>query len=188
MIKLVMVGAYEGKTVVINGHKFVDGSLVLSDEPDKVANLVKYFSFFGAYPDGSSELEYAKFVIAEGGSDGGNTNVAGGGSNSSGTDTNKSTASDVSNGTGDVGATVSPADGGANGNGDSERRISDPRLLQIAAALKSLDPTVDDNWTDGGLPRVAAVESGSGIVGVTRKEINEALPDWSRDKASAALI
>jgi hypothetical protein len=193
-MKLVMVGHYAGKDVTINGHKFVNGELSLDGDMTGYAGIVKYFASYNAYPAGSAELEAAKFAIEEnsGGEDGGGSNSNGrkDGEDNSGKHPNKSRASEVPHGDGHDAAKGDSLRGGEapSGDGSSEGRDSDPRTLQILDALKALDPSVDDHWTDGGLPRVAAIEAASGIVGVTRKEIVEADPDFTREKAAASAL
>lgn len=58
---------------------------------------------------------------------------------------------------------------------------AEARTNEIRKAIMRLDPSNDDHWTDGGLPRVYAVETGSGVIGVTRKEIADLARDLNRD-------
>jgi hypothetical protein len=53
----------------------------------------------------------------------------------------------------------------------------------LIEVLKSLDPMDDDHWTGDGLPRLDVLKSRFGGV-VTRDEINESFPGFSRTKAS----
>lgn len=193
-LKLVMVGHYAGKTVTLNGHTFVDGELTLTGDIAAYAGVVKYFSTYNAWPAGSPELEAAQFQYEEsaGGDNGGGSNLDGleDGKDSSAKHSNESPASGAPNGAGhDAGEGDALREGGASsGDGSSSGRDSDPRTLQIVDALKSLDPSVDDHWTDGGLPRVAAIEEASGIVGITRKEIEAAYKGFDREKAAASAV
>lgn len=52
--------------------------------------------------------------------------------------------------------------------------------MDIKDALSQLDPLDDDQWTEGGQPKIEAVASLLGHK-VTRKEITEAAPQFSRD-------
>ena len=63
---------------------------------------------------------------------------------------------------------------------------------EIAAALKKLDPENDDHWvmtgTHKGLPKLFAVEEAYGRAGLTRQDLEAALPGWNRDKALEAAL
>ncbi len=49
----------------------------------------------------------------------------------------------------------------------------------------ALDPDVVELWTADGKPTVEAVASATNNAAVTRKEIDAAAGDWTRDQASA---
>ncbi len=57
--------------------------------------------------------------------------------------------------------------------------------LQIQAALAKLDAANDEHWTADGMPRMDVMEE---LVGesITRKDVTDALPDFSRAKVQAA--
>jgi len=50
----------------------------------------------------------------------------------------------------------------------------------IIAALEKLDPTVNEYWTNDGLPNVESVRSLAGDNTITRKQITEAAPQFTR--------
>lgn len=54
---------------------------------------------------------------------------------------------------------------------------------KILEALAQLDPLDDDHWTGDGAPRMDAVEKILGDKTVTRKDVFEAAPEFSRDNA-----
>lgn len=58
-----------------------------------------------------------------------------------------------------------------------------PRNQDIQSGLNLLDPSNDDHWTSGGLPRVDVVSTLSSVAGVTRSEITTLAPDLIRDNA-----
>jgi len=55
----------------------------------------------------------------------------------------------------------------------------------VFEALKKLDPANDEQWTSDGMPRIEAVEKIYGEP-VSRKQINDAAPDFNRELAVAA--
>lgn len=57
----------------------------------------------------------------------------------------------------------------------------------LQAAIKSLDPENNDNWTFTGLPSVDAVSHAVGGT-VTRKQIGEAVPGYDREAARKAAM
>ena len=54
--------------------------------------------------------------------------------------------------------------------------------MNIKEAVLSLDPNVPQNWTNEGLPLLAAISMLAGET-VTRVQINEAMPGYSRQSA-----
>lgn len=54
---------------------------------------------------------------------------------------------------------------------------------KIQEALKQLDPANDDHWTADGLPRMDAVEKLVGSSDITREDVTNAAPDFTRDTA-----
>ena len=192
-MKMVLTGHYAGRTMVINGFPFTEGECVLKGELASLDGAIRYLATYNAFPAGSSELEQAQFRDMEnGGDNGGSSNQDGpeDGANNSGKHSDEPIAPVTPNGAGHDAVEADALRGGAapSGDGGSSGRDSDPRTLQIVDALNSLDPSVDDHWTDGGLPRVAAIEAASGIVGITRKEIEAAYKDFDREKAAASAV
>lgn len=51
----------------------------------------------------------------------------------------------------------------------------------LEAALKSLDPKNDEHWTGDGLPRMDALHELTGNAELTRKQVGEAAPNFTRD-------
>lgn len=195
--KLVLTGAYAGRTMVINGHKFEKGELPLSGELDKLGNLIRYFSFFNAYLAGSEELAAAQERDAKWKEEGHGFDevLDGEGSGAGGASTDGSETAGSASGAGNAGTEADGAGAVSEGNGVSEGRVaneapvsSDPQVLKVVDALKALDPENEEFWTDAGLPKVAAIEDASGVVGVTRKDIEAAWPGFNRDKAMEMLV
>lgn len=61
-----------------------------------------------------------------------------------------------------------------------------PVNIELANAVKKLDPKVDDHWNDEGEPALAVVELAYGNAGITRQMVRDAAPGWNRDAARAA--
>lgn len=57
---------------------------------------------------------------------------------------------------------------------------------KIIAALKSLDPTNDNHWTNDGAPRLETVRLLSSNPGLSRETVNNAIPGFSRAVAAGA--
>lgn len=55
--------------------------------------------------------------------------------------------------------------------------------MSLAAALAALDPENDEHWTTAGKPAMAAVEALMGDVSITRAQVEDAYPDFSREAA-----
>ena len=59
--KLVLTGAYAGKTVELNGYNFTDGILALFGAPKAVEGVIRYMGkSYQAYLEGSDELDKAQ--------------------------------------------------------------------------------------------------------------------------------
>ncbi len=59
--------------------------------------------------------------------------------------------------------------------------------INIVEALDKLDSTNDEQWTAQGLPRVEIVTALLGVEELTRKEITEAAPDFTREAVLEAI-
>jgi hypothetical protein len=62
----------------------------------------------------------------------------------------------------------------------------------IAAAVRKLDPDVDSHWVltgaHKGKPKLQAIEDAYGKAGLTRQDIEAAMPGYDRDAASEAAL
>jgi hypothetical protein len=197
-MKLIMVGHYAGKNVTINGFKFENGEVDIGDDLKAADGIVRYFSFYNAYLAGSKELALAQKHYEESKevANGQDANLGGEGSDTGGTQANVSGTAEGASGAGNAGTEADGAGAVPAGDGSSEGRVvsfsppesSDAQVLKIIDALKMLNPENDEFWTDAGLPKVSAVEEASGIVGVTRKDIVAAYPDFNRELAMAVML
>lgn len=194
-MKLIMTGHYAGKTVTLNTYTFINGELELGKDISKLDGLVKYFASYNAFLAGSSELEAAQErdrQMKE--SNHGASEILDGhtGQKPGGVQSNEpGTGAPGSDGTvaGDAGSNgvVSGGGGVPEGRVVTPLDTSDPKMLMIIDALKVLDPTRDDHWTDAGLPLVAAVAELSKVADVTRADIEKAIPGWNREAALASV-
>ncbi len=62
--KYVLIGPHKGKTLVVNGHPFVDGEYVYQGSVSDCANLAKLFGYYGAVTAAEAELIEANEKIA----------------------------------------------------------------------------------------------------------------------------
>ena len=194
-MKLILTGHYAGQTILINGSQFIKGELPLKGDLKSMDGLIRYMATYNAFLAGSDELyeAQARDAALKGATDGTDTILDGQSGPSEGGA--PSDESGTSPGSGD-GANGTPTDGagsGSEGDGVQAGReadakaqaASDPTVLKIIDALKSLDPTNNEHWTDAGLPLVGIIAAASGVPNVTRKDISAALPGWNRETALA---
>lgn len=70
-------------------------------------------------------------------------------------------------------------------NGGGEQQPEGAKIETVADALQALDPKVDEHWTARGVPSIEAMTKLLGRQ-VTRAEIEEQAPDYTRSVAKAA--
>lgn len=196
-MKFVLTGFYAGKTMKINHVDFVNGEAVVKGDIAKLGGLISYLATFNAFLVGSDELAAAqqRDRINKGETNGTDTILDGqagevpsgapANESGSGTGSGQGATGTEANGTGS-GSEGDGVQGGSQGQAKAEQ-TPDANVLKIIDALKSLDPTNDDHWTDAGLPLVGVVATASGVVNVTRKDISAALPGWTREVAMDAV-
>lgn len=173
-LTLVLAGGRRGKTCVLGKHQFVGGRITLCGDDKTVLGTAKYLGrVYAAFPEGSKELEtYGHSPLQA--SDGEPSPVHGG------VQPQQPRASAPSADAGG-GGTHSQAGSGAHvpptGAGHD-----DARLDRIAEAVKALDPANDDHWTGGGLPRVDAISTAVADPTVSRRDVEQAAPGFTRPK------
>lgn len=204
---LVLTGARAGKTVKLNNKHFVNGVLRVRGSQEQLEPLVSYLGrTYAAFPAGSPALKAAQaFDAAEKAKrDGVNSTdpaaksgtangLAGAGANgtSGGTEAGGQGA-----GSGKpVGAEAGAAGVRSNGDGHSDTglgtgQVPQPKqqdenndLTRVRVAVVALDPTVNDFWNEEGKPSVDAVAQALNDQQVTRKMIDAAAGDWTRQVA-----
>lgn len=180
-MKLVLHGHYKGKTVKLRDVQFVDGVAEIPGHYVQNEGLCIYMArCFQAYPEGMTFEEgqaYASKVPTTAVGDPPKTIPGAGEPPGPGSQAQ--------------GSAQQSGDGGASGGGTSSVSggdgHGDPRLhTRLQDALKALDPKDDSHWTKAGLPALVAVELSLGGGQVTRKEIETAIPGFTREVAAAA--
>lgn len=209
-VEVELVGPRAGQTCVINGHQFVNGVATLKGDGDSLSYAIRYLGrAYNAHPRGSEELRKAKteyeaavreMEAANGVQDDPDEDPEPGpadpvpGEGGSGDEATGQRQDDERDGD------ASPPEGQAgvlpkrDGHGDpgvSEqppapdgKDVDPPKNVELAKAVKALDPAADDHWTGAGLPKISAVEEAYGQTGVTRAMVEAAAPEWTREKAA----
>jgi len=186
----VLAGHYADKSVVLNGHEFVEGKCEVWCPGDVVPFVKRSLASYQAYPDRSYELEAAQKRDTENGiRDNLDTSTrsrvsaevqslhkpSSGGSAQETADDRSANASAED---GDTGL-LSEGDGRENARVSEVTSEIDYRLKQI---IESLDPNEDGHWTSEGLPSIDAVQSAFGP-NVTREDITVSGEGWTKERA-----
>lgn len=188
MAEVELFGAYAGANIVLSGHQFVNGKTTIADvEQYKINQAARLFSYFDGYVVGSPEWQIRK-KDADGIHDSESGKKRPGSLSGNGTGGgDKSSAIDVPHGEGhDRVSEASPVQPGATGSG-APSRYDPSQIKKLADAIKKLNPEVDDHWTDGGLPRLKALEA-AGFHSVSREAVELAASGWTREKALAESV
>lgn len=206
-VTLVLTGARAGKTCVLNGKRFVNGKCQLTGDPNNLKHVLTYMGrCYEAYPEGSDELQLARArdnnedtthgvdpSTSEAPESGAAAEVPG---DREPVDSGASTDENAAQRSGDAGADAGDSGVRSVGDGHEDTRVStegagqehgsgnNPRLQGV---IQSLDPDLDENWTKTGLPALAAVQKAYGS-DVTRSDIKNAAPDWTREKAQEKAL
>lgn len=189
--KLTLVGAYRGQTINLKVgdkvYEFQDGSMEVMGPSGDVDNLAKYLQrCYQAFPDPSKELDAAVEAIH-------------GGGDAAETDTNETGpgdeypggADDAAGGAGEQTPEPGEATEGA-GHAEPKPGTAEPGRSDqghgqspIAAALSKLDPSDDEHWTADGKPKMLALEAFFGRSDITRAQVEQAAPGYTRETARA---
>lgn len=210
-----LVGPNRGRTMLINGHQFVEGLMRLVEAPDTMDTVRRYMKRHGAFVKGTPE--HAAAVALEQSSKAARQAAKeerrNGNANSTRRGSKRDPAAQVpgadgaagkqaapvrnDDGGGDAGcpaggAGVVPDGGGPSDSGDaskSDEVSKDPNAKQpdekLRGVVMALDHKNDANWTEEGLPAIEAVEAAYGNGNVTRADIEAAADNWTRKSAEA---
>jgi hypothetical protein len=173
-LKLILAGGRKGFTGPLGKIRVNNGVIILRGDDKTVLGTAKYLGrVYAAFPEGSKELEtYGHSPVQA--SDGGTSPVHGGvqpqqpGTSASSADA----GGGGTHPTAGSGSDVPPTGAGHD----------DSRLGRIAEAVKALDPTNDDHWTGGGLPRVDVVSTAVADPTISRRDVEQAAPGFVRPK------
>lgn len=203
-----LFGAHKGRTMTINGHHFVNGELSKVLSGSAAGTLCKVLSYYGAYAKGTPEYEAALAQEQEESNGASGSKAASGAGSPTAVQRDvqskgpepAETSANVSEkpAAAAEGGSGSSADG--DGHGDSgvlkfEEAETWPKPSEplsvgsdaVAVAIRKLDPENSKHWVQTGvhkgLPKLSAVEQAYGKSGLTRQDLEAALPGWNRDKA-----
>ncbi len=182
---LVLTGGRTGQTCVLGGYQFVNGETIVRGDPKAVDGVLRYLGLsYKAYLKGSQaltrqqEIDCGKRPYVSSAKQGGSAQVQGdlpAGQSALATlpPDNGGGADDSSaGGTGGV-----PGGDGHSNTGNDRQTTDQDRVL---TAIESLDSANDEHWTQDGQPRMDAVEQASGVVNVTRADVEHAKPGYKR--------
>ncbi len=207
-----LFGPRKGQTMVLNGHSFVNGICTLVQSSNNMGTAARVFSFYRAYARGTPEYDAAMAEeeaenganeVSEASLEGIDPPVQAGVQSDGGGPAEEPpvrSGDDVdASGSGSTG-------GGAPGGGrehsgvpkfpeDKDYRAEEPASevnAEVANAVRKLDPDVDNHWVmtgaHKGQPKLQAVEDAYGKAGLTRQDIEAAMPGYNRDAASEAAL
>lgn len=205
-----LFGPRKGQTITINGHPFVNGRVVLIQASQNMEACMKVLSFYGAFARGTPPYDeaLAKEEAEHGASEVRPETVKGSdatvptGVRPDGSGPAKEAAVDISGS--DHAERANGSSGDTPGDGhehagipkfpeDKDRRIIEPPSEvneAVKTAVLKLDPEVDIHWVmtgeHKGKPKLQAVEDAYGKAGLTRQDIEAALPNFTRDQALGA--
>ena len=208
-----LFGPRKGWTGTINGHQFVNGLCALTQSSDNMGTAARVFSFYNAFARGTPEYDaaMAKEEAETNGADEVDPPALEGidpavpadpGSDGAGPSEGEAVPSSADVGSGGT----DPASAGPSGDGhehagvsvfpeDADYRAEEPSSSvneAIKAAVLKLDPDVDSHWVmtgaHKGKPKLQAVEDAYGKAGLTRQDVEAAMPGYNRDAASEAAL
>lgn len=187
-IRFELQGQLEGATFNTGRFLFENGAIYIVEPEDRIGEVVEHLAQFGAIPE--LEEDRRKYGVSS------NTNTKRDDTRkqtqevvSRDGEENRSFAEESANFNGGTDEVSSEADADSTGSespstkGDRTQGSVNPKLRK---AIEALDPDDDSHWTQTGKPRMDVVEQNYGSADITRRDVNEAKPDWDRDKAREA--
>lgn len=196
-IKLVLVGPHAGKNILLHHHNFKKGVVNIQGTVEANKGLIRFMSkSYNAHVENSKEYEhavdeYAKALKESGdatqelqgsvqserkGSTEEETTQVGGS-----TEVEQASESGLEVSEGDRQEDSGDDDETTVENLDDEMKLASPVNYALEKAVRDLDPENDKHWTQAGLPAISAIVEAIGSGEVTRADIKEVAPDWTRD-------
>ena len=187
-VTLKLHGHYSGKTITLNGVKFIDGKVKLHGPTNEVESLMGYLGkSYQALP----EVEVKKYgtdqveeIIQSRGSEEVSSDVLPVGEGSAEDSTHDLGGADDFN---EDGSGRIPGGGGSGESegdrfeGTAQGKIDPVKLKNV---LESLSPTDDSCWTTLGLAKLDKVCTLYGNEGVTRRDVDAVWPGLTRKSVS----
>lgn len=165
-VKMILTGPLAGKTKELNGVRFKGGEAVLEGPVEAHEGLIKYLgTSYQAFPEGSEALAIAQKRDAE-------ARAAALASVSGAPKT------DVDDEDTPPPPPPAPAQPTIDENGPPP-----PANEKLIAAVLAVDPEVDDFWLADGTVKMEPVEDKYGSAGITRKDVEAAMPGFNREIA-----
>lgn len=208
-----LFGPRKGQTVVLNKHLFMNGICTLVQSSENMGTAARVFSFYMAYARGTPEYDAA--LAAEEAEANGTDEIPEAsleGIDSTAPAGVQPDGGGPSEGSADVSGVdaetrgADPSIAGPTGDGhehagvpkfpeDKDYRAEEPPSsvnTSVANAIRKLDPDVDSHWVmtgaHKGKPKLQAVEDAYGKAGLTRQDIEAAMPGYNRRAASEAAL
>lgn len=202
-----LFGPRKGQTMVINGHHFVNGICTLVQSSDNMGYAAKVLAGYQAYARGT--VEYDEALFREEAEDGTSDTDEDAGqrideeiSSNVQSDGRRPSESEAVRRADDVGSEGTDGSSiGSDRGGHEDTRVpqfpeddgyrpTEPASSidrNLAAAVRKLDPENDSHWVmtgaHKGKPKLLAVEQTFGRSGLTRQDVEAALPGYTRDQA-----
>lgn len=209
-VELVLVGTHAGKTITVHGRRYVQGVFRADVRADQVEHLIRAGARLdGSFPRGSREQAVAEDRINGRAHPEKDTDAEVRGVHDVLSPLHVRPGDPAAEAEGLHGRGDGDAPGGAvrvradrdryqdtRIHGQAEGRLdegdaperSGPVNLKLAAAIRVLDPENDEFWTVEGLPKLSAIEEAYGCAGLTREDVDAAVPEWDRDAALTAAL
>lgn len=205
-----LFGPLKGATRSINGHKFVGGVCYLIGKPEAVSFALKYLESYQAFARGTPQFDRAIEREAREEKHGVSHNETGARDRKAGEADDeiqpvRPGAAERESGHGGESGEASTGSTGSVPDGDGHEDAGIPKFEEsknrvepsepagdvnndVRAAVMKLDPDTADHWTRDGKPKLSAVEGALGRAGVTRRDVDAAAPDWTRDRAVERVL
>lgn len=186
----VLTGALAGHTIRLGSqpYAFENGRLTITAPAEEVALHARFLERnWQAYPEGHpalKEVPDGQRDLQEGSQPDGQQPVHGD-VQPNGGGTEAGDAAPVSSG----GVEAEAGQAGVVPDGDGQPDVlKEPSAIvntRLQRAVMSLDAGDDTHWTRDGKPAMTAVEKLYGSAGITRADVEAAVPGWTREKAKA---
>jgi len=172
----VLSGALAGATIRLGNHQFVDGRTEVVATPGDISKIAHHLAInWQAFPEGDARIQEVNdgFHTVHGSTRGNIPNLP----DNTGQPTTGQEAGDsqVTVGAEDNTGAVTSTDGDGHPQGLTNEKLR--------SAILGVDPEDDRLWTAGGQPTMKAVAGLYGSEGITRADVDDTFPGFTRDMA-----